>query len=215
MANGAMAHALDFEDTHDATLVHPHAAAVPAALALAELLGGVSGPDLITAVATGADLACRLALGFVEPPQGHGYYLIPMLGMYAASAACGKLLRLNEDELIEAFALASCQAICSDELVTYPPSHLRAIRDAFTAKAGILGALLARQGVKAFDRPFEARGGLLACTAAAGSTSGACLQISATSMRERGSATSPGRRAAERMHISKQRSRLRASRTFM
>ncbi len=113
---------------------------------------GVRGPDLITAVATGADLACRLALGFVEPPQGHGYYLIPMLGLYAAAAACGKLLRLNEDELIEAFALASCQAICSDELVTYAPSHLRAIRDAFTAKAGILGALLARQGVKAFDR---------------------------------------------------------------
>ena len=93
MANGAMAHALDFEDTHDATLVHPHAAAVPAALALAESLGGVRGPDLITAVATGADLACRLALGFVEPPQGHGYYLIPMLGLYAAAAACGKLLR--------------------------------------------------------------------------------------------------------------------------
>jgi 2-methylcitrate dehydratase PrpD len=160
MANGAMAHALDFEDTHDDTLVHPHAAAVPAALALAEALGNVSGRELITAVAAGADLACRLALGFIEPPQGRGYYLVPMLGLYAAAAACGKLLRLSEDELIEALALASCQAICSDELVTYAPSHLRAIRDAFTAKAGILGAMLAKRGVKGFDRPFEARGGL-------------------------------------------------------
>jgi 2-methylcitrate dehydratase PrpD len=89
-----------------------------------------------------------------------------MLGLYGAAAACGKLLALSEDELVEAFALASCQAICSDELVTYAPSHLRAIRDAFTAKAGTLGALLAKQGVKGFDRPFEARGGLYGLHAA-------------------------------------------------
>jgi 2-methylcitrate dehydratase PrpD len=160
MANGAMAHALDFEDTHDATLVHPHAAAVPAALALAESMGHVGGRDLITAIASGADLACRLALGFAEPTQGRGYFLTPMLGMYAAAAACGKLLALTEGELLEAFALASSQAVLSDELATYAPSHLRAVRDAFTAKAGLLGALLAKQGVRAFDRPFEARGGL-------------------------------------------------------
>jgi 2-methylcitrate dehydratase PrpD len=160
LANGAMAHALDFEDTHDATLVHPHAAAVPAALALAESLGQVSGRDLIAAIASGADLACRLALGFAEPTQGRGYFLVPMLGMYAAAAACGKLLALTESELLEAFALASSQAVLSDELVSYAPSHLRAVRDGFMAKAGLLGALLAKQGVKGFDRPFEARGGL-------------------------------------------------------
>jgi len=48
-ANGAMAHALDFEDAHDLALVHPNAATVPAALAIAESIGNVNGKDFITA----------------------------------------------------------------------------------------------------------------------------------------------------------------------
>ncbi len=38
-ANGAMAHALDFEDAHLGALMHPNAATIPAALAMAGILG--------------------------------------------------------------------------------------------------------------------------------------------------------------------------------
>ena len=69
-ANGAAAHALDFEDTHDATLVHPHAAVIPAALATAQAIGQVSGRAFLTAIATGADLSCRLALGLADASLG-------------------------------------------------------------------------------------------------------------------------------------------------
>ena len=93
-ANGAMAHALDFEDTHDATLVHPHAAVVPAALAIAEFAGGVSGRDFLDAVAIGADLSCRLALGLTESVEKRGFYFIPMLSAYGAAAAAARLLKL-------------------------------------------------------------------------------------------------------------------------
>src|SRR6185437_12498286 len=118
-------------------------------------IGGVSGRDFITAVALGADLSCRLGLGFVEGPEGRGFIHLPIIGAYGAAAACGKLLALSEDELIQAFALASCQAIMSEEIRTFPASNLRGIRDAFTAKAGVVAALLAKRGVKAFDAPFE------------------------------------------------------------
>jgi 2-methylcitrate dehydratase PrpD len=160
--NGAMAHALDFEDTHDATLVHPHAATVPAALATAEFVGGVSGRDFLTAVAVGADLSCRLALGLVESVEKRGFYFIPMLSAYGAAATAAKLLGLAESQIIQSFALASCQAVFSDALVAYPPSHLRAIRDGFSARAGVTAALLAQRGVEAFDRPIEGPGGLYA-----------------------------------------------------
>jgi 2-methylcitrate dehydratase PrpD len=46
-ANGAMAHALDFEDAHDLALVHPNAPTVPAALATAESAGNLSGKRFI------------------------------------------------------------------------------------------------------------------------------------------------------------------------
>ncbi|RKE70601.1 MmgE/PrpD family protein [Pseudorhodoplanes sinuspersici] len=161
-ANGAMAHALDFEDTHDATLVHPHAAVVPAALAVAEMAGGVTGRDFLTAVATGADLSCRLALGLTESVEKRGFYFIPMLSAYGAAAAAAKLLKLSERQIVQSLALASCQAVFSDALVSHPPSHLRAIRDGFSAKAGVTAALLAQRGIEAFDEPIEGRGGLYA-----------------------------------------------------
>jgi len=161
-ANGAMAHALDFEDTHDATLVHPHAAVVPAALAIAQFVGGVSGREFLDAVAIGADLSCRLALGLTESAEKRGFYFIPMLSAYGAAAAAARLLKLSEPEIVQSFALASCQAVFSDALVAYPPSHLRAVRDGFSARAGVTAALLAQRGLQAFDRPIEGPGGLYA-----------------------------------------------------
>ena len=61
--NGAMAHAMDYEDAHDGMLLHPNAPTVPAALAIAEATGGVSGKELIAALAIGCDVAVRLAQG--------------------------------------------------------------------------------------------------------------------------------------------------------
>lgn len=60
-ANGAMAHALDFEDTHDEAKVHPNAASIPAALAVADARGDVSGKELITALVLGSDITSRPA----------------------------------------------------------------------------------------------------------------------------------------------------------
>jgi 2-methylcitrate dehydratase PrpD len=161
-ANGALAHAIDFEDTHDATLVHPHAAVVPAALAIAEFAGGISGRDFLDAVAIGADLSCRLALGLTESAEKRGFYFIPMLSAYGAAAAAAQLLKLSEAEIVQSLALASCQAVFSDAMVAFPPSHLRAVRDGFSARGGVTAALLARRGLQAFDRPIEGPGGLYA-----------------------------------------------------
>lgn len=160
--NGAMAHALDFEDTHDATLVHPHAAVLPAALAAAEFAGGVSGREFLDAIAVGADISCRLALGLTESVEKRGYYFIPMLSAYGAAAAAARILKLSDQQIEQSFALASCQAVFSDALVVHPPSHLRAVRDGFSARAGMTAALLARRGIEAFARPIEGPSGLYA-----------------------------------------------------
>ena len=59
-ANGAMAHALDYDNVHDDAFTHPSTSTVPAALAVAERVGKVNGKDFITAIALGDDLHCRL-----------------------------------------------------------------------------------------------------------------------------------------------------------
>jgi len=51
------------------------------------------------------------------------------------------------------------QAAFPTEAFAYPGSHMRAVREAFAAKGGVIAARLAAAGVEAFDRPLEAPGG--------------------------------------------------------
>jgi 2-methylcitrate dehydratase PrpD len=159
LANGAMAHALDFEDAFDDAPIHPNAAVVAAALPVAQAVGSVSGRELIAALATGCDLVCRLGLSLTVNPDVYGWYPPPILGAFGATAAAAKLLKLNAAQIRDAFSLTLCQATCSSELKYSPDSMVRAVRDAFAAKAAVLSVQLARNGVKGFDRPFEGKAG--------------------------------------------------------
>ena len=159
-ANGSMSHAIDFEDTHDGGKVHPNAAAIPAALAVAESIGNVSGKELIAALTLGSDIVCRLGLAQKEDPVQYGWYMPPILGAFGATTATSKLLHLSPEQILDAFSLTLCQATCSAELVHSPRSVVRGVRDAFSAKAGVLSTLLAKEGVIGFDQPFEGQAGL-------------------------------------------------------
>jgi len=154
-ANGAMAHAMDFEDAHDTALVHSNAATIPAALAVAEALGGVSGKRLIAAVAIGSELVCRMGLSIRDNMLEYGWYMPPILNAFGATAAAGRLLGLTARQMLDAFSLTMCQAVCSAEITNSPKSEIRSIRDAFAAKAGVLSAMLAKEGVTGFEQPFE------------------------------------------------------------
>lgn len=155
LVNGALSHALDFEDTHDEGLVHPTGTALPAALAIAQLRGDVGGREFLAALAVGSDITCRLGacMGNVDVPRG--WAIRPLLGTYGATAAAGRLLGLDEDAMVEAFGLAFAQATCSAGVFSYAPSHVREVRDGFAAQAAVTAALLARGGLRAHDRAIE------------------------------------------------------------
>jgi 2-methylcitrate dehydratase PrpD len=161
-ANGAMAHALDFEDTHERSLLHPNAAAVPAALAVAQALGQVSGKELLVALAVGCEVVCRLGDALRVGLDEYGWYPPPILGAFGATAAAGRLYGLDTRQMLDAFSLTLNQATCSAEIKHSPLSLVRGVRDAFAAKAGVLSAQLARKGVRGFDAPFEGEAGFFA-----------------------------------------------------
>lgn len=159
LVNGAAAHALDFEDAYDGAPIHPNAACVPVALALTEHLD-LSGQDLLTALAVGCDLVCRLGLALKINPDEAGWYPPPIFSTFGAAAVAARLLGLNEDETVSALALALNQATATAQFKTAPGSTLRSVRDAFPAHAGLLAALLAKRGVVGFDGAFEGKAGL-------------------------------------------------------
>jgi 2-methylcitrate dehydratase PrpD len=161
LANGAGAHALDFEDAYDGAPIHPNAACVPVALALAEQLDA-SGQDLLTALAVGCDLVCRLGLALKVNPDEAGWYPPPILGAFGAAATAARLLRLSTEQTQAALALTLNQATATAQFKTDPTSTLRGVRDAFPAHAGLVSALLAQRGVRGFDGVFEGPAGLFA-----------------------------------------------------
>lgn len=159
LANGAMAHVLDFEDAFDAAPCHPNASLIPAALAIAQAHGPVTGKELITAVAVGCDLVCRLALSLKRPMEAGGWYPPPILGAFGATAAAARLLRLGPRQVLDAFSLVMGQNSCPGEIKYSPDTVLRAVREAFPAQAAVTSALLAARGVRGFDEPLEGKAG--------------------------------------------------------
>jgi 2-methylcitrate dehydratase PrpD len=161
-ANGALAHALDYEDSHDGALLHPNAPTIPAVLAVSEAYEPISGREALTAIALGCDVACRIGLALDVPLDRYGWFPPPLIAAFGATAAVGKSLKLTASQLVDAFSLTLCQATCSAELKTSPHSDVRAVRDAFPAQIAVTSALLARKGVRGFDRPFEGAAGFFA-----------------------------------------------------
>jgi len=158
-ANGAMAHALDYEDALDCAPTHPNASLIPAALALAQSSPQISGPMFLLAMAIGCDLSCRLALSVGPALEKSPWYPPPILGAFGAIAACAKLLSMNERQITDAFSLMLCQTACPGEIKHSEHTVIRAVREAFPAQAAVTSALLAAKGVRGFDAPFEGRGG--------------------------------------------------------
>lgn len=159
-ANGSMAHPLDYDDTHDAAVVHPTASTLPAALAVAERKGKVNGKGLISAIALGNDLIVRLGLGTTVGVDEHGWHSPQLFGNFGATAAAAKILNLNEEQISNALSFTLSQASGTMEVGMGTGSVVRAVRDAFTGKTGVISALMAQKGLSGVKSWLEGKAGL-------------------------------------------------------
>ncbi|TXS90336.1 MmgE/PrpD family protein [Parahaliea maris] len=174
-ANGALAHALDFEDTFDAAALHPNAAMIPAAMAVAEQRGGVDGATFVTALALGCDLVCRLGLALREPVSERGWYPPLLLGAYGATAACARIAGLSAEQTLDALSLTLCIGSAPGAIGSDPRTTLRATREAFAAEAAVRAVALAARGVRGFEQPLEGTDGFYALYAGGNFDSDAIL----------------------------------------
>lgn len=162
LANGALAHALDFGDAYDAAPSHPNAALVPALLALADADLRIDFGAFLTAMAAGSDLACRLSAAVPHPFEERGWYPPPLFNLVAGAAACAKLLGLDVHGIRNAMGLAMLQGSFPGEIKYDAVSPMRGVREGLVARAVVEAALLARAGAQAFVAPLEGKGGFFA-----------------------------------------------------
>ncbi len=158
-ANGALAHALDYEDAFDPAACHPNASLVPALMAIAQSGAPVARRDLLAALAIGCDVSCRVALCLEKPLEDGGWYPPPIIGGIGAVMGASRLAGLNARQTRDALSLSLCQLICPGEIKHSQTSVIRAIREAFPAQAAIRSVQLAARGVAGFEYPLEGDAG--------------------------------------------------------
>lgn len=160
LANGAAAHALDFDDQHDPARVHTNCVVLPSLLATAEDIGNVSGRDFLLAHAIGAELHARLGLACYNS-LGKGWHPTMIFGTLAAGLAAGRLLKLDAEGLRNALGMAFHQTSGSAQSMRDGVLSKR-LGAGFAARAAVLGAFLAADGLTGTRRPLEGSAGLFA-----------------------------------------------------
>ncbi|MBI2906119.1 MAG: MmgE/PrpD family protein [Chloroflexi bacterium] len=160
MANGVLGHALDFDDTHDAAILHVGVMTVPAAFAIAERKGKVSGKDFIAAVAMGIDVICRMGLANKEGPAGPGGWILTALyGYFGAAITVGMLLGLDEKKLTHAMGIAYAQASGNHQCIE-DGALTKRMQIGFAARGGVMAALMAEKGITGAVNSLEGKSGL-------------------------------------------------------
>jgi 2-methylcitrate dehydratase PrpD len=154
LINGISSHVLDYDDTH-ARAIHTSSAMYPALLAYSEWKQ-LSGRELLHAFALGVETACRIGLSVSPGHSDAGWHITGTLGVLGAAAASGKLLRLNEQQMIWALGTAATQASGLREMFG---SMCKSLHLGGAAQKGMQAALLASKNFTSSDQGIEAPAG--------------------------------------------------------
>lgn len=159
--NAAAINVLDFDDTHDVTIIHPTAPVAAAVLALAEETGA-PGAQVLDAIAIGIEAACRIGNAISPGHYARGWHITATCGVFGAALGCARLLRLDEKQALDALGAASAQ---SSGLVETLGTMAKSAGVGHAARAGLLSAIFASEGLAGPERPLEGRLGFLHVTA--------------------------------------------------
>jgi 2-methylcitrate dehydratase PrpD len=153
-ANGVATHALDFDDTSYAAILHSSALVLPAVLAVAEQQG-LSGGELVTSFVVGTEVELTLGLALGHRPYLRGWLMTSVLGVVGAAAGAARALGLASSEIRDALSVAIGQTGGMQSCLGSPVKPYYAGR---ASQAGVTAATLVALGLAhvgdTFSRPL-------------------------------------------------------------
>lgn len=149
-ANGALVHALNY-DPIGSEVGHVGVVCLAAPLAMAEAIGGVSGREFIVASAVACEVSARMTAAIARTGRRPSEKFLSgqILSFFGAAAGAGRVLGLDAQKMASALGLALMQMSGSRQIVLAGDPPAKAIYGAFPNQAGVLAALLAREGLGA------------------------------------------------------------------
>jgi 2-methylcitrate dehydratase PrpD len=165
LLNGALAHSMDFDDTHAAAIMHIGTPLFPALLAAGE---DASGAEFLTAAVAGYEVAGKLGMAHLDRVHLRGFHPTATTGIFAATAAAGRLLGSSADVVENALGLASSMAAGTQQFSDGGGAN-KPYQVGMAAQNAIVALLMAGAGVPGAARPLEGRFGYFAVFAEPGS----------------------------------------------
>lgn len=158
LVNGALAHGLDFDDTHAASITHASAVVWPTVLALAEA-GGLDGRTAITAAVAGYEAITRIGMAASGRFHARGFHATAVCGALAAALAAGKCDKLDAERLTAALGIAGSFASGVLEHLE-DGSWVKRVHPGWAGHSGTIAAALARGGFSGPATILEGRFGI-------------------------------------------------------
>jgi 2-methylcitrate dehydratase PrpD len=152
LVNGITSHTFDFDDTHLRTVIHPAGPVASAIVALAEVTGS-SGRELVDALVLGVDVECRIGNMMYPEHYDRGWHITGSTGVLGAAAACARLLKLDLQKTAWALGIAASQPVGMREQFG---TMAKPFHPGGAARAGLMSALLAKNGFTASAKAIEA-----------------------------------------------------------
>jgi len=153
LVNGTTVHGFELDDIHLRSLMHPGAATVPAAFAVAEARGK-SGRALLTAVVAGYEVGLRVGTCAGVPHGLRGYHPTGTGGCLCAAAAIANLLELDSAAATHALAIGATQAAGLYSART--GAMAKRFHAGRAAQSGVIAGLLAERGFTGSPEVLEA-----------------------------------------------------------
>ena len=157
LLNGAFAHSLDYDDTYAPGIIHPGVSVISAALCVSDT---TSNLDLLTSIAAGYEVACRIGRALGSESYKQGFHITGTAGIFGAVSAICKLKRFNAKTIEMAYGLAGSKAAGSMQFLATGAWNKR-LHPGFAAHDAVICVALAEAGVQAAEQAIEGEFGLL------------------------------------------------------
>ncbi|MDO8531993.1 MAG: MmgE/PrpD family protein [Dehalococcoidia bacterium] len=159
LVNTAMARARLLDDMEEGVGDHPTVAPLHAAVAAAEMAGGCSGKQLITAVTLASDLILRIRYALHSETRAFAW-CTESFAPLAAAVAVGKVWGFDANGFADALGIAY-QQLSSTWLMHQEGASIHHLQHGLAAHNGLLSALFARGGIKGTRNMIEREYGMI------------------------------------------------------
>lgn len=154
--NAIASHSIELDDVDILALFHFSPPVISAALAAAEREKS-SGAEFLAAVVAGCEMMARASNATNFSLRNRGFHTTPTCGVFGATIAAARLMRLTKEQTVSALGLAGAQA--SGLMEMYGPSMQKRFNPGPAARNGVTAAQMAKLGYTGAATIFDGERG--------------------------------------------------------